>query len=117
MVYIVCMAKKPKIEHASVPVVPGKPHTVETLVATLAKYKKAARISDYRIIKTTGMDVSQSSVRRFFYGYTTPAEAARVPDPMVPGRTSLAIALRIVQAMGLDLEVVMRESASDDSKV
>jgi len=105
-----CMAKKPKSEQASVPVVPGKPHTVESLVAALAKYKKAHGISDYRIVKTTGMEVGQSSVSRFFKGYTNPTEVARVPDPTMPGRTSLAIALRIVQAMGLDLEVVAREA-------
>lgn len=106
-----CMSKKTaKSDHVALPVVPGKPHTLETLVAILAKHKKANGISDYRIVKTTGMAVGQHSVTRFFHGYTNPTEAARVPDPTVPGRTSLAIALRIVQAMGLDLEVVAREA-------
>lgn len=91
-------------------VVPGKPHTIESLVATVTKFKEANGISDYRIMKSSGNIVTQHSVSRFFRGYTIPSEAARVPNPTVPGRTSLAIALQIVQAMGLDLEVVVREA-------
>lgn len=103
-------AKKTVIERVQgVPVVPGKPHTVESLVATVAKFKKANGISDYQIMKLSGGVATQHAVSRFFRGYTIPSEVARVPDPTVPGRTSFAIALQIVQAMGLDLEVVMRE--------
>lgn len=91
-------------------VVPGKPHTIESLVATLAKFKEANGISDYRIMRSSGGVATQHAVSRFFRGYTIPSEVARVPNPTVPGRTSFAIALQIVQAMGLDLEVVVREA-------
>jgi hypothetical protein len=91
------------------PVIPGKPHTIESLVAVLAKHKKAHGISDYRIVKTTGMGVGQAAVRRLFRGYKGTTEAGRVPEPEVPGRITLRAALTIVHAMGLDLEVVLRE--------
>jgi hypothetical protein len=90
-------------------VIPGRPHTLESLVEQAERFRKAKEITRYRICKNSGMNVSQKSADRFFQGYQCPSDTKAVKDSPGPGRVSLETALEILHAMGLDLEVVVRE--------
>lgn len=90
--------------------VSGGQQTAETLIAQVERYRKSADISLYRICKNTGMNVGGNSVRRFLRGYSSPSEKKNLKNPSRPGRVSLETALAILHAMGLDLEVVVREN-------
>jgi hypothetical protein len=86
--------------------IPAPVMTVERFVDLILKRRADAGISVYRIAKTTGLTLN--AVNRFFKGYRGCTEAKIVKNPYDPGKVRLETAMRIAQAVGLDLELVMR---------
>ena len=93
-------------------VVPGRQHTIATLVAAIDRVRQAKGMTSYAIAKTTGLAVSINAADRMFRGYQNAGQQVqdRVNDADSPGRVRLRTALQIIQAMGYDLELVARES-------
>lgn len=89
-------------------VVSGRRSTVRSLAATLAVTQKRLKLSLYRIAQ--GRSFTRDSVVRLLKGYG-PLGRTRVMDPEEPGRVRLGTFLEILEAMGLDIEIVIRSQS------
>ncbi|MBI4582315.1 MAG: hypothetical protein HY718_21655 [Planctomycetes bacterium] len=93
-------------------VVPGEPQTLESIVETVQAICRRQGATGYSIAKATGLQVAIDTASRFLHGYKKSGEAAqsRVNDPNQPGRCRLESFLRIIQALGYDVEIVARQA-------
>jgi len=102
-------------------ILPGEASTVDEIVARVDRWRdrsKGAPISNYRIGKVTGR--SRHTVSRFFdEAELTETErevvltpyATRMIERATRGNVNFETALQIIQAVGLDLELVVREDS------
>jgi transcriptional regulator with XRE-family HTH domain len=93
-------------------VVPGRPHTLKTLAEAIERARKAKGMTAYAVAKASGMKVSVNGATRMIKGYAATGQSMRdrVNNPDAAGRVRLETALFFVQALGYDLELVVRES-------